>query len=308
MRSRLLPFGAFLVVALCCSQEAAAQGRGRPKAPKAPKAPKVSTPTSSSAVTVPPTSSTSAPMRLAAAVSPGTSVRQFGSWLDDASAGTGGEGRTGIGIGYWRMNSGSQWNVPMLDVGYAFTDRVQASANVPFYHASYEGGTARGVDDMYLSGKLTLIDPSLTLSEFGLAVSPVVEVLSPGSTDGRIHYGLPVSIEVRRQPFRVFGSGGYFSRGSVFTAGAVEWSAPAGYVVTVSVSRSVSTVADTALDALGVNRHRADLTGSVARPLGSLTSAYVSVGRSLTSVAEGGTAFSLAGGLSFRFTPTKAVH
>src|SRR2546425_4541424 len=267
MRSRLLPFGAFLVVALCCSQEAAAQGRGRPKAPKAPKAPKVSTPTASPAVSVP-TPSTSGPMRLAGAVSPGTSVRQFGSWLDDASTGTGGEGRTGIGIGYWRMNSGSQWNVPMLDVGYAFTDRVQASANVPFYHASYEGGTARGVDDMYLSGKLTLIDPSLTLSEFGLAVSPVVEVLSPGSTDGRIHYAVPVNVELRRQPFRVFGTGGYFSRGSVFTAGAVEWSAAAGYLVTVSVSRSYSTRSDATLDALDVSRQRADLTGTVAYSLG----------------------------------------
>jgi hypothetical protein len=305
MRSRLLPFGALVVLALFCSQEAAAQGRGRPKAPKTPKG---TTPAASSAAPVRPTPSTSAPTGLAGAVSPGASMRQFGSWLDDASAGTGGEGRTGIGIGYWRLNSGSQWNVPMFDVGYAFTDRVQASANVPFYRSSYEGGTALGVDDMYLSGKVTLIDPSLTLSEFGLAVSPVIEVLSPGTSDGRVHYAVPVSIELRRQPFRVFGSGGYFSRGSLFAAGAVEWSSPAGYVATVSVSRSISTAADTALDALGMSRHRADLTGSVAHPLGRVAAAYVSVGRSLTSVAEGGTSFSVAGGLSFRFTPAKAVR
>ena len=161
---------------------------------------------------------------------------------------------------------------------------------------------------MYVSGKLTLIDPSLTLSEFGLAVSPVIEVLSPGGSDGRIHYAVPASIELRRQPFRVFGSGGYFSRGSVFAAGAVEWSAPAGYLMTVSVSRSISIAADATLDAVGVSRQRADVTGSVAYPLGQATAAYVSVGRSLTSVAQGGTAFSLAGGISFRFTATHAVR
>ena len=246
-------------------------------------------------------------MPAAGAVSPASSFRQFGSWLDDASAATKGEGRTGIGVGYWRLNSGSQWNVPMVDVGYAFTDRIQASANVPFYRASYEGSTARGLDDMYLSGKVTLIDPSLTLAEFGLAVSPVVEVLSPGSSEGRVHYAVPVSIELRRQPFRVFGSGGYFSRGSVFTAGAVEWSAPAGYLVTVSVTRSYSTGADAMLDGLDVSRQRADLTGSVAYSLGPVAAAYVSVGRSLMSADEGGTAFSLAGGLSFRFAATKGT-
>ena len=300
MSLRLVPVAALLIVALFWSQEATAQGRGRPKAPKP------STPTASSA-TSPPTAPSSAVVPAAGAVSPATSFRQFGSWLDDASAATKGEGRTGIGIGYWRLNSVSQWNVPMLDIGYAFTERIQASASVPFYRGSYEGGTVRGLDDIYLSGKVTLIDPSLTLAEFGLAVSPVVEVLSPGSGEGRIHYAVPVSAELRREPFRIFGSGGYFSRGSVFTAGAVEWSAVTGYLVTASITRSYSTRADATLDSLGISRQRADLTGSIAYPLGRTAAAYVSVGRSLTSVDEGGSAFSLAGGISFRFTATKAT-
>jgi hypothetical protein len=240
-------------------------------------------------------------------MSPVVSFRQFGSWLDDASAAARGEGRTGIGVGYWRVNGGSQVNVPMLDVGYGFTDRIGASASVPFYRATYDGGTARGLDDMYLAGKVTLIDPSLTVSEFGVAVSPVVEILSPGSVGRRMHYALPVSMELRRQPFRVFGSAGYFSRGSVFTGGAVEWSAPAGYVVTGAVTQSHSTVADATLDALGVSRQRADVTGSFGYPLGQLAAAYVSVGRSLTSIEEGGTKFSLAGGVSFRFSTPRAT-
>ena len=238
-------------------------------------------------------------------IPPVAAFRQFGSWLDDASATTRGEGRTGIGIGYWRVNGGSQVNVPMLDIGYGVTDRIAASASVPFYRSSSGDDTSRGLDDIYLAGKVTLIDPSLTVSEFGVAVSPLIEVLSPGAADRRIHYALPISVELRRQPLRVFGSAGYFSRGSLFTAGAVEWSAAAGYVVTGAVTQSYSTGADTTLDALGVSRRRADITGSVAHPLGQLAAAYVSVGRSLTSVDEGGTALSLSGGISFRFSTTQ---
>jgi hypothetical protein len=138
-------------------------------------------------------------------------------------------------------------------------------------------------------------------------VSPIVEVLSPGSTGGRMHYALPVSVEVRRQPFRVFGSAGYFSRGSTFAGGALEWSAPAGYVVTGALTQSYSTGDDATLDSLGVSRKRADVTGSIGYPLGQFASAYVSVGRSLTSIDHGGTAFSLAGGVSFRFTTARAT-
>ena len=305
MTRRLLPLGVALVVAFfSVSQEAAAQGRGRPKAPKAPKgstsAP-AATPTAPAASTAPvqgPAPSTVAPV---------VSFRQFGSWLDDASAAARGEGRTGIGIGYWRVNGGSQVNVPMIDVGYGITHRVSASASVPFYRSSYDGGVARGLDDMYLAGKVTLIDPALTVSEFGVAVSPILEVLSPGADGGRLHYAMPVSVELRRQPFRVFGSTGYFSRGSVFAGGALEWSAPAGYVVTGALTQSYSTGVDETLDAMGVSRKRADLTGSIGYPLGQFASAYVSVGRTLTSIEEGGTAFSVAGGLSFRFSTPRAT-
>ena len=48
---------------------------------------------------------------------------------------------------------------------------------------------------LYFGAKYTLIDPTLTLSEFGLAVNPVVEVLSAGNPDGRVHFALPVNVE-----------------------------------------------------------------------------------------------------------------
>ncbi len=93
---------------------------------------------------------------------PISTYRQFGAWLDDASAAGSGEGYTSIGVGHWRMLGSTQTNLPMLGVGVGVTDRMQVGASVPFYRASYEGGSASGMDDVYLSAKYTLVDPTLT--------------------------------------------------------------------------------------------------------------------------------------------------
>jgi len=276
----------FVVAAVVFSSDAAAQGRGRPKT-------KPTTTQQQSGSTTPTT--------------PAVSFRQFGSWLDDASAATAGEARTGFGIGYWRMSGGSQIDVPMIDMGYGLTERVQVSASVPFYRTTFDGATSRGLDDMYLSGKYTAIDPASNDSQFGLAVSPVLEVLSSGAPDGRLHFAVPVSFELRRQPYRVYGSAGYFSRGSVFGGAAIEWAMPSGMVFTGGLTHSYSTKEDLASDALGVGKQRADVTAGLGYPLGSMAVSYVSVGRSLTSLDEGGTSLSLAGGISFRFAAAKAT-
>jgi hypothetical protein len=165
-------------------------------------------------------------------LTPATTFRQFGAWLDDTSTGVPGEGQTSIGMGYWRMQGMTQTNLPMLGMNVGVTDRLQVGALLPFYHVSYGGTVARGIDDIYLNAKYTIVDPTLTLSEVGLAVSPVVEVLSAGATGGRVHFALPVSVEVRRQPYRVYGSAGYFTRGSVFTGGAIEWTSSSRLTLT----------------------------------------------------------------------------
>jgi hypothetical protein len=235
---------------------------------------------------------------------PVSSYRQFGSWLDDASASGRGQGYTSIGAGYWRMLGSSQTNLPMLGVGLGMTDRLQVGASVPFYRAQFDGGSASGMDDVYLSAKYTLVDPTLTLSEFGLAVSPTVELLSAGSPDGRVHFAVPVSVELRRQPFRVYGSAGLFTRGSFFSGGALEWSSPIGAVFTGSLTQSYSLKDDAVLDSLSVSRQRLDVSVGAAFPLGTRAATFVNVGRSLTSLEEGGTSLALSGGMSFSFNTT----
>jgi len=204
-------------------------------------------------------------------------------------------------MGHWRMSGMSQTNAPMLGAGVGLTDRMQVSASVPFYHASFDGGTASGLDDVYIGAKYTLVDPTLTLSEFGLAVSPVVEVLGEGGPDGRVHFALPLSVELRHQPLRVYGSAGYFTRGSFFSGGALEWSTPGGTVLTGSLTQSLSFKEDAVLDALGVGRRRADVSIGLAHPVASMAAAFVNVGRSLTRLDEGGTSLALSGGVSLRF-------
>lgn len=199
------------------------------------------------------------------------------------------------------MLDSSQTDLPMLGIGIGVSDRMQISASVPFYRIHYEGGTASGMDDVYVGAKYTLVDPTLTLSEFGLAISPTMEVLSSDNSDGRIHFAIPISIELRRQPFRVYGSAGLFTRGSFFSGAALEWSSPLGAVVTGSIAQSYSLEDDTVLDSLGIGRQRMDVSVGVAYPVGTRAATFVNVGRSLTSLAEGGTSLALSGGLSFRF-------
>ena len=296
MTHRFLPsaIGLVVVAGLAIPGFAFAQGNGRPKAPKAP-VPTTTSPTTSSATVVAPD-----------ATVPVSTFRQFGAWLDDASAPTWrGEGYSSIGVGYFRLAGSSQMSVPTLGMGMGLSDRLQVSASVPFYRTSYAGTTYSGLDDMYFGARYTVIDPALTLSEFGLAVNPLVEVLSAGNAD-RVHFALPVSMELRRQPFRVYGSAGYFTRGSVFSGAALEWTG-SRIILTGSLTQSYSIKEDLVLDSMSVSRQHMDVSSSVAVPLTSRAAAFVSVGRSLSKPEEGGTSLALSGGLSIRFSAPSAT-
>jgi len=269
-------------VAFGSPSPARAQGNGRPKGPR----PTATTTTTST------TSTGAAPSTV-------TTYPQFGAWLDDASALGKGDGSASIGAGYWRLDGMTQTNVPMLSGALGVTDRMHVSASVPFYRIAAPAFSAQGLDDVYLSAKYMLLDPTLTVSEVGLAISPVVEILSADATDGRVHFALPVSVELRRMPFRVYGSAGYFTRGALFGGGAVEWTSANGVSVTGAVMQSYSTKT---ISTTGQERSHADVSMGLSAPVTGAMSAYGSVGRSLTSVASGGASLAVTGGVSFRFS------
>ena len=275
MRRLLIPT---LVLALCGFPHLAVaqgNGQGRPKNPQASSESSTATPVSTS------------------------QFRQFGVWLDDATTREEGGGSVGIGIGYWRGAGASLVDIPILDASYAVTDRLQFGVSVPFYRSDYGGSTTRGVDDMYFSGKIVLIDPAVKDARFGIAVVPVIEVLSPGFFDDRVHWALPVSAEFRATPVRIYGSTGYFSRGAVFGAGAVEWTSPEGTSLTFSLTHTTPTAEDTS----GLSGGRSDFSVAVGRSLNDVASVYVGVGRTLSSPDESNkTSLAISGGVSFSFS------
>jgi hypothetical protein len=274
---RRLPVLTIVLALAALPHLAEAQGRGRPKVPQA---------------------SADAGGSGSGAVST-SQFRQFGVWLDDATTRAEGGGSIGLGIGYWRGAGASLVDIPILDASYAVHDRFQLGMSVPFYRSEYAGTTSRGVDDMYFSGKIVLIDPAIQDARFGIAVTPVLEVLSPGFFEDRVHWALPISAEFRASPMRVYASTGYFSRGAVFGAGAVEWTSAQGTSVTFGLTHSTPTSEDTT----GLTGGRSDFTLAVGHSLNDATSVYVGVGRTLSSPDESNkTSLAVSGGISFSFS------
>jgi hypothetical protein len=271
---------ALSLAAILVPDASSAQGRGngRPKPPQAGALPAPVEPSEPSRG--------SAPLRFP----------QFGSWLDDASTWAVGSGSTGIGIGYWRGSGASQIDVPILNVSYGMTNRVQLGATVPFYRVSYLGSTARGLDDVYINGKFALIDPSDN-GRFGLAAGSVIEILSAGTQDtSRVQWAVPVSVEVRGSGMRGYGSAGYFSRGALFTAAAVEWTSAGGTSLTGALAHSISVAGDALAPG---SQNLTDVSIFVGHPVANAVSVYAGVGETFAGQSR---SLAVTGGVSFRFS------
>jgi hypothetical protein len=233
----------------------------------------------------------------------GAGIRNFGAWLDDSSIVAPRSGWAGFSISYFKSPFGRQFDVPSADVGYGLTPRVQVGFSMPYYHANYGGVRARGLGDAYLNAKVNVVDATKSSRHFGLAVVPVLEILSgmPDGT-GRYSWGLPVSAEIQQGPVRLYGAGGYFSRGAVFGSGAVEWASARGYTVTGTLTDGYSLKADPFSDALGLNRRRVDASASVSHALTSAIAAYGGVGRTLSRTDANSTRISVSAGVVMLFS------
>jgi hypothetical protein len=282
---------ALLVAVLAVASTAAAQGRGNAGRKGVPPGLQRSS-TRTGAETA------AAPVGL----QPSPSFPQFGTWLDDASTAAKGMGFASIGATYWRGTGANQIDAPILGVTYGVASRTQLSATVPFYRARYEGFSGSGLDNVYISGKISVVDPNAGAGRFGVAVGGVAEILSAGFADAsRVHFAVPLSVELRGGPVRLYGSTGYFSRGAVFGAAALEWTAPTGTSFTGSLAHSQSvhgvTVATTASVPRASSR---DVSVFVSHPVSSIASVYVGGSRTFSDTWIGG-ASAVSGGISFRF-------
>jgi hypothetical protein len=247
-----------------------------------------------------------APTPSAAAAAPSLGIRQFGSWLDDASVMAPGNAWTAISFGYFRSSGSRQTDFPSVDAGLALTDRVQVGFSVPYNRLHFPDGTGvNGVGDMYVNAKMTLADPGGS-SRLGVAITPVVEISSeplPGAS--RFAWAAPLSFEVRGGSNRVFGTTGYFSRGAFFGSTAVERQLNDRVVLTGSLTHMRSLKEDAEADAMGLPRNRTDVTGVASYFVTESLAVFAGTGRTLADSANG-TSFLLTGGLSFSFTPRTA--
>jgi hypothetical protein len=228
--------------------------------------------------------SSSSPTPAAAPTIPGTGVRNFGSWLDDASVMDPGTGFVTFGVGLWKTPVYREVDFPSIDSGFAVNRRLQVGMTVPYYHAHQPGGpVARGFGDTYLSAKVQLRAPGPQRTGFGLI--PMVEVLSvaPPSGGSRVQWALPASVERQGTGWRVMGTGGYFSRGAVFGAGALELALSDRAWVTGSLSHSYSLHHDDLSAALGFKKVRTDVSGGLTFALRPEVSVYGSLGRTISA-------------------------
>jgi hypothetical protein len=243
----------------------------------------------------PPAKTPAAP---APALPAGTGVRNFGAWLDDSSIVDPHTGWAGFSLGYWKSPLGRQIDMPSSDIGYGLSRSVQVGFTMPYYRSRFGTDAASGLGDVYLNAKVNLVDATRNARHAGVAVIPVVEILS-GLPDGsnRWHWGIPVSAEMQLGPARVYGAGGYFSRGALFGSGAVEWTSARNYTVTGSLTRSYSLADDPLSDALGLNRNRLDASGSVSRAIAKSVAIYGGIGRTLSRADANSTRISINGGI-----------
>lgn len=236
---------------------------------------------------------------------PGSGVRHFGAWLDDATLLPPWKGWMTFGVGYWKSAFGHQWDAPSIDGGIGISKRVQLAIVAPVSRVEYtDGSSIRGLGDTYISAKIGLIAPGERNRPYGVAVIPVIEILSSGSVqegDGRVHWGLPVSFEWRFTGARVYGSAGYFSRGAVFGAGALEVPVSSKVTVTGSLTHSRSLDEDPLADAFELARTRWDVMGTAVYNLKPSVSIYASLGRTVSHFDENASSLAVTAGASGGF-------
>lgn len=233
----------------------------------------------------------------------GTGVRNFGSWLDDASIIPAGTGTVTLSFGYWRTPSFSEWDVPVADASIGVTRRLQVGASVPYFHASEQAGpVARGFGDVYLSAKYQLRDPSSPRRRIGVSVTPLLEVLaSPMPDSGRVSWALPVNAEWQGNRWRTFGSAGYFSRGSLFASGALEVAVGARTHVTGTISQSHSVTKDDLSQALGFTQTRSDVSAALSHAPSDALTVFGTIGRTISARDPNSATVVLSAGAAFSF-------
>jgi len=166
--------------------------------------------------------------------------------------------------------------------------RVQAGGSASFYHfRDADGLSENGFGSFSLYGKFQIADPSRSPKALGVAVTPVLE-LSPGSGTP-VGWALPVNVEARRGDTRVYGSAGYFSRGSVFASVAADFPVTSRIFINGTFGQSYARA----------GTHQTSIGVGASLGLTATSGLFVGLGQTFMPNEIGPGGVSIAGGMSF---------
>lgn len=283
---------AFASTLLLAAGPAFAQGRSDGAPGKAKnKSPKESSRASQSGLGSPVTATTSTSAPAASA----NAVAYFGSWLDDASIVDPGDVWVGLATGYWRGGSNRQVDAPVVSAAVGISPRVQAGGSASFYHfRDADGFSENGFGSFSLYGKFLIADPLRAPNAIGVAVTPLLE-LSPGSADP-VGWALPVNLEARHGDLRIYGSTGYFSRGSVFATVGLDIPVTSRVLLNGTFGQSYARA----------GTHQTSFGLGASMGLTATSGVFVGFGQTLTPTGMGPGGASIAGGISLLLPEPKA--
>jgi hypothetical protein len=227
---------------------------------------------------------------------PGKRLQTVGSWLDTANVNAPGEAWMWVSTAYWRSQSLREIDAPAMGLNVGVAPRAQVGVSLPYYFLTDRSGfSSHGFGASYVMTKLGVVQNH----RVNISTSPTLEILSwaaPG--DRRVNLVLPVSAQTYAGALGMYGSTGYFSRGSVFGTGAVEWQARNSLTLTTTFAHSYSVVSDPTSDALGISRHRTDATAGLYVNATPAVVFFANVGRTVLPVTETSGRLSMTGGVT----------
>lgn len=227
------------------------------------------------------------------------------AWIDDATLVEPGAASFAVSMARWHGSGANETDAPVIDLSIGLAPRVHLAATIPRVAGNADpAGAAGGVGTSYFSAKIAALEDGQR--KIKLSVSPTLELLGRGVLQSaapgerRVHFGLPVSVEIDRGAPRFYAGAGYFSRGIWFLGGGAGARASRRTYLSASYSRSWTRA--TEIDIALSDRARNEVSGAAAFELRTNMSVFGSVARTLATTAENGAGTTVSGGLSI-FVP-----
>ena len=237
--------------------------------------------------------------------SPAHRISSPAAFFDDAETAAPGSVAISSDFSYGRVLSGHDIAFPSTYVTVGLRKRLDFSAGFGYVRSQFENVRISGIGDTYLGVKGVLV--SETRWRPAVAVKPMLEILGTPSIANnllapkRVNVLLPLTLQKSFPSFRVYYTGGYFSRGIQFHSLAYELNRWARVTPAVVVSHSRLTRELDLVSELGLNRSRSDALCIVSVPLTPRWGLFGSAGRTFGRTDGNSTRIQVSGGVSFTF-------